>query len=150
MATPSFIRPNPDNDQALRHETARRNWAEAALAVSEEHFRMLVTGVKDYAIFMLDPNGVVSTWNAGAERIKGYRAEEIIGKHFSRFYTPEDLAVGRTDSSDDRDVERCYRAGANSYIKKPVDLDGFLQAIRRLTQFWLEVVILPTPDGCGS
>jgi CheY-like chemotaxis protein len=55
-----------------------------------------------------------------------------------------------TTSTDERDVERCYRAGANSYIKKPVDLDGFLQAIRRLTEFWFEVVILPTPDGCGS
>ena len=56
---------------------------------SEERFRLLVESVRDYAIFMLDPEGRVLTWNAGAERIKGYRADEIIGQHFSRFYPPE-------------------------------------------------------------
>jgi len=59
---------------------------------SEERFRLFVQGVKDYAIFMLDPNGQVASWNEGAERIKGYRADEIIGRHFSTFYVPEDLA----------------------------------------------------------
>jgi PAS domain S-box-containing protein len=59
--------------------------ATAKLRVSEESFRLLVESVKDYAIFMLDPRGVVATWNKGAERIKGYRATEIIGQHFSRF-----------------------------------------------------------------
>ena len=62
-----------------------------ALVQSEERFRLLVEGVKDYAIFMLDPQGHVLTWNAGAERIKGYAADEIIGQHFSRFYPPEAL-----------------------------------------------------------
>ena len=61
---------------------------------SEERFRLLVESVRDYAIFMLDPDGRVLTWNAGAERIKGYRADEIIGQHFSRFYPPEALARG--------------------------------------------------------
>jgi PAS domain S-box-containing protein len=67
--------------------------AEVALRESEERFRLLVGGVRDYAIFMIAPDGTVVSWNAGAERIKGYRADEIIGQHFSRFYTPED--VGR-------------------------------------------------------
>ncbi|HEX2791688.1 MAG TPA: PAS domain S-box protein [Steroidobacteraceae bacterium] len=62
------------------------------LRQSEERFRLLVESVRDYAIFMLDPDGRVLTWNAGAERFKGYRANEIIGQHFSRFYPPEALA----------------------------------------------------------
>ena len=61
---------------------------------SEQRFRQLVESVVDYAIFHLDPNGVVSTWNAGAERIKGYKPAEIIGSHFSRFYTEGDRAAG--------------------------------------------------------
>jgi len=65
-----------------------------ALLEAERRFRILVQGVTDYAIFMLDPQGLVTNWNAGAQRIKGYKPEEIIGQHFSRFYTPEDLAAG--------------------------------------------------------
>ncbi len=61
----------------------------------EQQFRLLVASIKDYAIYMLDPSGRVTTWNDGAQRIKGYRPEEIIGRHFSRFYTPEDIARGR-------------------------------------------------------
>jgi hypothetical protein len=64
---------------------------------SEERFRLLVQSVRDYAIFMLDPNGYVLTWNAGAERLKGYKASEIIGQHFSRFYPPEALARGQPE-----------------------------------------------------
>lgn len=64
------------------------------LAHSDERFRLMVASVRDYAIFMLDPLGTVLTWNAGAERFKGYRAEEIIGQHFSRFYPPDALARG--------------------------------------------------------
>jgi len=56
---------------------------------TDEIFRLLVESVKDYAIFLLDPEGRVSTWNQGAERIKGYKAQEIIGQHFSRFYPRE-------------------------------------------------------------
>ena len=62
------------------------------LNASEERFRLLVESVKDYAIFMLDPNGKVASWNKGAQSIKGYQANEIIGQHFSKFYPPEDLA----------------------------------------------------------
>ena len=65
------------------------------LALSEEErFRLLVTSVTDYAIYMLDRDGRVATWNPGAERFKGYAAKEIIGEHFSRFFTPEDVAAG--------------------------------------------------------
>jgi PAS domain S-box-containing protein len=64
------------------------------LRESEQRFRMLVQGVRDYAIYMLDPQGYVTNWNAGASLIKGYREEEIVGQHFSRFYTEEDRAAG--------------------------------------------------------
>jgi PAS domain S-box-containing protein len=70
-----------------------RNESEALLRQSEERFRLLVEGVADYAIYMLDEHGLISTWNAGAERIKGYRAEEIVGRHFSRCYTAADIAA---------------------------------------------------------
>jgi len=63
-------------------------------AASADQFRLLVDAVKDYAIFLLDPEGHVVSWNAGAERIKGYTAEEILGQHFSRFYEPDDVAAG--------------------------------------------------------
>jgi len=68
--------------------------AQEALRASEERFRLLVQGVTDYAIFMLDPEGIISNWNPGAERLKGYTEKEIVGQHFSRFYTPEDIAEG--------------------------------------------------------
>jgi len=80
--------------EALNSERMRE---EAALRQSEENYRLLVEGVKDYAIFMLDPDGRVATWNAGAENIRGYRAEEIVGQHFSCFYPPEDIEEGKPD-----------------------------------------------------
>jgi PAS domain S-box-containing protein len=67
---------------------------EQALFASEQRFRLLVQGVRDYAIYLLDPDGRVSNWNAGAEAIKGYRADEIVGRHFSLFYTAEDRERG--------------------------------------------------------
>lgn len=68
--------------------------AETAVAAGEANFRLLVQGVTDYAIYMLDPSGKVTNWNAGAERAKGYKAAEIVGKNFSCFYTAEDIASG--------------------------------------------------------
>ena len=68
---------------------------EQALRESEEQYRMLLDTIQDYAIFMMDPQGRVISWNAGAERIKGYRADEIIGQNFSRFFPPDDIARGR-------------------------------------------------------
>ena len=78
--------------------------AQLAALETERRFRLLVEGVTDYAIYMLDPDGNVTNWNAGAQRIKGYTASEIVGQHFSRFYVQEDLEAKRADE----------RAGASS------------------------------------
>jgi PAS domain S-box-containing protein len=93
---------DPIHDDAGRHigyakitrDISQRRAAEQALAESERQFRLLVSGVVDYALYMLDPNGIVNSWNTGAEHIKGYGAEEVLGQHFSRFYTEADRAAG--------------------------------------------------------
>ena len=77
------------------HDLTKRKNVEDKLRASEEQFRMLVDGVDEYAIYLLDPEGKVATWNAGAERIKGYSAKEIIGKNFACFYTSLDMAAGK-------------------------------------------------------
>jgi PAS domain S-box-containing protein len=77
----------------ITRDLSERKATEDALKRSEEQFRLLVQGVTDYAIYMLDPEGIVASWNAGAHRIKGYGPDEIIGQHFSRFYTDEDKAI---------------------------------------------------------
>ncbi|WP_126363524.1 hybrid sensor histidine kinase/response regulator [Pseudomonas fluorescens] len=78
----------------ITRDLTDRKMAEETLKRSEQQFRLLVQGVTDYAIYMLSPEGLVSNWNQGAQRIKGYLPEEIIGKHFSIFYTPEDRDLG--------------------------------------------------------
>ncbi len=80
---------------AISRDITERERVEEALRQSEERFHFMVSNVKDYAILMLDPDGRVISWNEGAERIKGYRAEEIIGRHFSCFYTKEDVERGK-------------------------------------------------------
>ena len=79
----------------ITRDLTDRRAAVLELARSEEQFRVLVQSVRDYAIFRLDANGRVASWNAGAEAIKGYSPAEIIGSHFSAFYTPEDVAAGK-------------------------------------------------------
>lgn len=78
----------------VTRDITERKIAQDALHQSEERFRLLVQGVTDYAIYMLSPTGIVINWNSGAERIKGYSAEEIIGQHFRRFLPPEDIEAG--------------------------------------------------------
>lgn len=83
----------------ITRDLTDRKMAEETLKQSEQQFRLLVQGVTDYAIYMLSPEGRVSNWNQGAQRIKGYLPEEIIGQHFSIFYTPEDRELGEPQRS---------------------------------------------------
>jgi PAS domain S-box-containing protein len=89
----------PPRCTALIRDITERKRVEAALRQSEERFRLLVEGVKDYAIYILDVEGRVATWNMGAERLEGYRANEIIGKPLATFFTPEDVADGVPDEA---------------------------------------------------
>ena len=104
---------------------------------SEERFRLLVESVDDYAIFMLDPDGTITSWNAGAQRIKGYRAEEIIGRHFSTFYPPDDVGRGHPD----HELEIAAREGRFEDEGWRVRKDG--------SRFWANVVITALRDADG-
>jgi PAS domain S-box-containing protein len=116
---------------------ARNREIQQELVASEQRFRLLVEGVVDYAIYMLDPNGVVTNWNRGAERIKGYAADEIVGQHFSRFYTPEDRAAGVP-----------AKALAAALHDGRFDAEGW--RIRKDgSRFWASVVIDPIRDDDG-
>ncbi|MCX8280906.1 PAS domain S-box protein [Phyllobacterium sp. 0TCS1.6C] len=106
-----------------------RQGSSEALRRSEEQFRILVQGVTDYAIYMLDTSGHVSSWNIGAERIKGYKQHEIIGQHFSRFYTEEDLNEGLPDIA----LATAFRTGRYEKEGWRVRKDG--------TRFWANVII---------
>ncbi|WP_370963648.1 PAS domain S-box protein [Amycolatopsis sp. cg9] len=122
--------------KVTRDMTDRRA-AEVALRESEERFRLLVQSVVDYAIFVLDPAGRISSWNAGAERIKGYAAEEIVGQHFSVFYPAEDVAAGKPGW----ELEVAAAEGRLEDEGWRVRKDG--------TRFWANVVITALLDDRG-
>src|SRR5580693_10394019 len=122
-----------------------------ALHASEERFRLLVDAVSDYALLMLDPSGNVVSWNTGAERIKGYKADEIIGRHFSCFYLPEAIAKGhpeaelRIAAADGRYVEEGWRVrkDGSRFLAEVVitairnnngELAGFAKVTRDITE----------------
>lgn len=105
---------------------------------SERRFRLLVQGVSEYAIYMLDPDGRVTNWNAGAARIKGYAAEEIVGEHFSRFYAPEDFEAGLPSKA----LETARRDGRFEAEGWRVRKDG--------SRFWASVVIDAIHDDHGQ
>jgi PAS domain S-box-containing protein len=109
-----------------------------ALRQSEERFRLLVDGTTDYAIFKLDPSGHVVSWNTGGERIKGYRADEIIGQHFSRFYSSEDVQAGKPE----RELQVAATEGRYEDEGWRLRKDG--------SRFWSNVVITALRDQSGS
>ena len=122
----------------ITRDITERREAQDRLRESERQFRLLVNGVTDYALFMLDPNGIVTSWNAGAERIKGYTAAEIIGQHFSRFYTVSERAAGVPT----RALQTAMTQGRFEAESWRVRKDGSL--------FWANVVIDPILDDNGQ
>jgi formate hydrogenlyase transcriptional activator len=121
----------------IRNITDRKE-AETALRRSEERFRLLVEGASDYAIFMLDPEGRVASWNSGAERIKGYRAEEILGQHFSKFYPQESVERGKPQ----HELEVASAEGRYEDEGWRIRKDG--------SRFWANVIITALREKDGQ
>src|SRR5688572_19192750 len=105
---------------------------------TDEQFRLLVSSVTDYAIYLMDPTGRIASWNAGAERIKGYRADEVVGRHFSMFYPPEDREAGKPE----RTLAVAAREGRFESEGWRICKDG--------SRFWAEVVITALRDADGT
>jgi PAS domain S-box-containing protein len=122
----------------ITRDLTERRAAEEELRRGQEQFRLLVQGVTDYAICMLDTKGLVSSWNLGAQRIKGYAPGEIIGQHFSRFYTDEDRAAGAPQQA----LETARRDGRFEKEGQRVRKDG--------TRFWAHVIIDAITNDAGE
>jgi len=122
----------------ITRDMTEKRKAEQALLEAERRFRILVQGVTDYAIFMLDPEGRVTNWNSGAQRIKGYSPEDIVGEHFSRFYTPEDLDLGVPQKA----LETARETGRYEAEGWRVRKDG--------SHFWASVVLDAIHDEEGE
>ena len=122
----------------ITRDMTEKRVAQQALLEAEQRFRILVQGVTDYAIYMLDPQGLVTNWNSGAERIKGYSPDEIVGEHFSRFYTPEDFAAGVPGKA----LQTAREAGR-------YEAEGWRQR-KDGTRFWASVVIDAIHDDKGE
>jgi PAS domain S-box-containing protein len=122
----------------IHRDFSKRRRAETQLRENEERFRLLVERAREYAIFRLDTNGRVETWNAGAERIKGYEAQEIVGQDFSRFYTPEAISSGQPRMELKTALEKGQYQGDGWRLRK----DG--------SRFWGNVVITPLRDERGN
>jgi PAS domain S-box-containing protein len=121
----------------ITRDLTERRAAEESLRASQEQFRLLVQGVTDYAIYMLRPSGEISSWNSGAERIKGYTSDEVLGTHFSRFYTADDKAAGEPALA----LAVAAKEGRFEKEGQRVRKDG--------TVFWANIVIdaIRSPDG---
>jgi len=122
----------------VTRDVSERRRAHEALKQTEEKFRMLVERVKDYAIIMLDPLGRVTSWNEGAARIKGYRAEEILGQHFSRFYSREDVLRGKPE----RQLRVATAEGSFEEEGWRIRKDG--------SRFWANVLMTALNDETGN
>jgi PAS domain S-box-containing protein len=122
----------------ITRDLTERRRTEEMIRRSEERFRLLISNVKDYAIFMLDPDGRVVTWNNGAAQLKGYSAKEIVGEHFSRFYPPEDLAKNKPAL----ELEIARREGRFEEEGWRLRKDG--------TTFWASVIITPMYGPTGT
>jgi PAS domain S-box-containing protein len=122
----------------VTRDITERRAAQEALRKSLREFQLLIQGVKDYAIYMLDPGGRITSWNSGAHNIKGYRADEVIGSHFSRFYTEEERAAGMP--------AQALRTAAN---EGKFEAEGW-RVRKDGSRFWASVVIDPIRDETGE